>query len=79
MASSAGGASGHAIVAAEDELTRPGGDEAAAGIALGEAIADWSTLGGYELEAQWDVSCRRIARTNFEALTDRRRGDTVGR
>jgi ATPase subunit of ABC transporter with duplicated ATPase domains len=62
---------GRAIVAAEDELTAPGGDAAAAGIALGEAIADWSTLGGYELEAQWDVSCRRIARAGFDALADR--------
>ena len=62
---------GRAIVAAEDELTSPDGDDAAAGIALAEAIADWSALGGYELEAQWDVSCRRIARSNFEALADR--------
>jgi ATPase subunit of ABC transporter with duplicated ATPase domains len=62
---------GGAIVAAEDELTAPGGDAGAAGIALGEAIADWSTLGGYELEAQWDVSCRRIARTRVDALADR--------
>jgi len=62
---------GGAIVAAEDELTAPGGDVAPAGIALGEAIADWSALGGYELEAQWDVSCRRIAGVGFDALADR--------
>ncbi|MFZ0040880.1 MAG: ATP-binding cassette domain-containing protein [Solirubrobacteraceae bacterium] len=62
---------GGAIMAAEDELTAPGGDAAAGGIALGEAIADWSALGGYELEAQWDVSCRRIVRAGFDALADR--------
>jgi ATPase subunit of ABC transporter with duplicated ATPase domains len=62
---------GYAIAAAEDELTDPDGDAAAAGIELGEAIADWSALGGYELEAQWDVSCRRIARSGFDALADR--------
>jgi ATPase subunit of ABC transporter with duplicated ATPase domains len=32
---------------------------------LGEAIADWSELGGYELEGQWDASCRRIVRSGF--------------
>jgi ATPase subunit of ABC transporter with duplicated ATPase domains len=42
-----------------------------AGMALGEAIGDWSALGGYELEAQWDSSCRRIVRTGFAELADR--------
>jgi hypothetical protein len=37
---------GRAIAAAEDELTAADGDAAPAGIALGEAIADWSALGG---------------------------------
>jgi ATPase subunit of ABC transporter with duplicated ATPase domains len=45
--------------------------EAAAGIALGEAIADWSALGGYELEGHWDTSCRRIVRAGFDELADR--------
>src|SRR5471032_1903298 len=31
----------------------------AAGMQLGTAIADWSALGGYELEGRWDVGCRR--------------------
>jgi ATPase subunit of ABC transporter with duplicated ATPase domains len=31
-----------------------------AGVALGEAIGDWSELGGYGLEAEWDAACRRI-------------------
>jgi ATPase subunit of ABC transporter with duplicated ATPase domains len=46
------------------------GDDAA-GMALGTAIADWSALGGYELEGQWDAACRRIVRASFEELADR--------
>jgi ATPase subunit of ABC transporter with duplicated ATPase domains len=42
-----------------------------AGLALGEAIGDWSTLGGYELEGQWDSACRRIVRAGFAELADR--------
>ena len=42
-----------------------------AGINLGEAIADWSALGGYELEGQWDASCRRIVRAPFDEIADR--------
>ena len=48
-----------------------GGDDASAGIALGEAFADWSALGGYELEGQWDASCRRIVRASFDELAAR--------
>ena len=62
---------GRAMLAAEHELAAPGGDVAAAGTALGEAIADWSALGGYELEGQWDMSCRRIAGVAFDLLADR--------
>ncbi|HXO08062.1 MAG TPA: ABC-F family ATP-binding cassette domain-containing protein [Solirubrobacteraceae bacterium] len=42
-----------------------------AGIRLGAAIADWSVLGGYELEGQWDAACRRIVRAPFTELADR--------
>jgi ATPase subunit of ABC transporter with duplicated ATPase domains len=42
-----------------------------AGIKLGETIADWSALGGYELEGQWDASCRRIVRAPFDEIADR--------
>ena len=42
-----------------------------AGIKLGAAIADWSALGGYELEGQWDAACRRIVRAPFGELADR--------
>ena len=42
-----------------------------AGIKLGEAFADWSTLGGYELEGQWDAACRRIIGVSFAGVADR--------
>ena len=42
-----------------------------AGIRLGAAIADWSALGGYELEGQWDAACRRIVRCAFDEVADR--------
>ncbi len=42
-----------------------------AGINLGEAIADWSALGGYELEGQWDAACRRIIGVSFVEVADR--------
>ncbi|HEY1515242.1 MAG TPA: ATP-binding cassette domain-containing protein [Solirubrobacteraceae bacterium] len=42
-----------------------------AGMKLGEAIADWSALGGYELEGEWDVSCRRIVHAAFAEVADR--------
>ncbi len=45
--------------------------DGAAGIKLGAAIADWASLGGYELEGQWDVSCRRIVRASFAEIADR--------
>ncbi|MGZ4181276.1 MAG: ABC-F family ATP-binding cassette domain-containing protein [Solirubrobacteraceae bacterium] len=48
-----------------------GAGDADAGIKLGSAIADWSALGGYELEGQWDAACRRIVRVGFEQLADR--------
>lgn len=49
-----------------------------AGMALGEAISDWSALGGYELEGQWDASCRRIVRASFDELADRPAGTLSG-
>jgi ATPase subunit of ABC transporter with duplicated ATPase domains len=47
------------------------GDDGA-GVELGAAIGEWSGLGGYELEGQWDAACRRIVRTPFAELVDRR-------
>jgi ATPase subunit of ABC transporter with duplicated ATPase domains len=46
------------------------GDDAA-GMKLGAAIADWSALGGYELEGRWDAACRRIVRSSFDEVADR--------
>ena len=46
---------------AEPRRQLAAGDQEA-GIKLGAAIADWSALGGYELEGQWDAACRRIVR-----------------
>ena len=59
---------GEAMLAAERRL-QDGDPEA--GIALGAAIADWSALGGYELEGQWDASCRRIVRASLDVVADR--------
>ncbi|HEX4467448.1 MAG TPA: ATP-binding cassette domain-containing protein [Solirubrobacteraceae bacterium] len=50
---------------------RLAGGETTAGIDLGAAIADWSALGGYELEGRWDASCRRIVRAPFAEIADR--------
>jgi ATPase subunit of ABC transporter with duplicated ATPase domains len=52
------------------EADLAGGDPAA-GMELGAAIADWSELGGYELEGQWDAACRRIVRASFDELAER--------
>src|SRR5918999_1538329 len=52
---------GERMLAAERELVA-GADPAGAGMRLGEAIGDWSELGGYELEGQWGAACRRIVR-----------------
>jgi ATPase subunit of ABC transporter with duplicated ATPase domains len=53
-----------------DEAQLAAGDDDA-GIRLGLAIADWSALGGYELEGQWDAACRRIVRSSFDELAER--------
>ena len=42
-----------------------------AGMDFATAIGDWSQLGGYELEGQWDAACRRIVRSDFAALAER--------
>jgi ATPase subunit of ABC transporter with duplicated ATPase domains len=68
---------GEAMAAAEASLTR-GDDVGQAGIALAEAIGDWSALGGYELEAGWDTACRRIVRAGFDELAERAAGTLSG-
>lgn len=59
---------GEQMAAAEAGMAA--GDDAA-GMALGVAIGDWSELGGYEVEAQWDAACRRIVRSSFADLAER--------
>ena len=59
---------GEQVVRFEADLAA--GDHAA-GIGLGAAIADWSALGGYELEGRWDAACRRIVGASFGELADR--------
>ncbi len=59
---------GERVLRHEAELAA--GDESA-GMRLGSAIADWSSLGGYELEGQWDAACRRIVRSSFDELAER--------
>jgi ATPase subunit of ABC transporter with duplicated ATPase domains len=54
----------------ESEAALAGGD-ATAGVRLGEAIGDWSGLGGYELEGRWDAACRRIVGTGLQGVGDR--------
>src|SRR5664279_2545374 len=56
-------------VAAHEAQLAAGDD--AAGIELGSAIADWASLGGYELEGRWDAACRRIVRAPLSELEDR--------
>ena len=62
-------AAGEAMLAAERALNR--GDDDGAGVALGEAIGEWSAIGGYELEGQWDAACRRIVRSGLSDVGDR--------
>ncbi len=59
---------GEQVLACERELAA---GDATAGMKLGAAIADWSALGGYELEGQWDVASRRIIRQPFADVAER--------
>jgi len=59
---------GERMSAAEQALAA---GEEDAGMALGEAIGQWSELGGYELEGQWDSASRRIVREGFQEIAER--------
>jgi ATPase subunit of ABC transporter with duplicated ATPase domains len=61
---------GERMLAAERELAL-GADPAGVGIRLGQALADWSELGGYELEGRWDAACRRIVRAGLDDVGSR--------
>jgi ATPase subunit of ABC transporter with duplicated ATPase domains len=68
---------GERMIAAERELAA-GADPAGAGMRLGEAIGDWSELGGYELEGQWDAACRRIVRAPLDQVGPRETAQLSG-
>jgi ATPase subunit of ABC transporter with duplicated ATPase domains len=68
---------GERMIAAERELAA-GAAPAGAGMRLGEAIGDWSELGGYELEGQWDAACRRIVRAPLEEVGPRLTSELSG-
>ena len=59
---------GERMASAERRLSE---DDADAGMDLAVAIGDWSELGGYELQGQWDAACRRIVRSSFAELAER--------
>ncbi|MDQ6821732.1 MAG: ATP-binding cassette domain-containing protein [Actinomycetota bacterium] len=62
------GSAGQRVLDCEAKLAA--GDESA-GMRLGSAIADWSSLGGYELEGHWDSASRRIVLAPFAEIADR--------
>jgi ATPase subunit of ABC transporter with duplicated ATPase domains len=67
---------GRAMLAAERALST---GDAAAGVRLGEAIGEWSELGGYELEGKWDAACRRVlGGTGLDEAGDRPAGTLSG-
>jgi ATPase subunit of ABC transporter with duplicated ATPase domains len=68
---------GERMLAAERELAA-GADPAGAGMRLGEAIGEWSELGGYELEGQWDAACRRIVRAGLDEVGPRLTSELSG-
>jgi ATPase subunit of ABC transporter with duplicated ATPase domains len=59
---------GQRMARAERQLAE--GDDQA-GMDLGAAIGEWSELGGYELEGQWDAAARRIVRASLSEIADR--------
>jgi ATPase subunit of ABC transporter with duplicated ATPase domains len=59
---------GARIAAAEDVLAAGDHD---AGVDLGEALALWGDLGGYELEAGWDSAARAIVGVGIDEVGDR--------
>jgi len=68
---------GERMIAAERELA-DGADPGGAGMRLGDAIGEWSELGGYELEGRWDAACRKIVRAGLDEVGPRRTGELSG-
>jgi ATPase subunit of ABC transporter with duplicated ATPase domains len=75
LAPSALRSAGQRMLRAESALAE--GDDSA-GMDLGAAIGEWSALGGYEIEAQWDAACRRIVRAPFGEMADRQAATLSG-
>jgi ATPase subunit of ABC transporter with duplicated ATPase domains len=59
---------GERIARAERRLAE--GDDAA-GMELGDALSAWGDLGGYELEATWDLAARSILGTGIDDVGER--------
>lgn len=59
---------GKRMMSAERQLAK---GDAEAGIALGTAIGEWADHGGYELEARWDASVRRVVGSGLDEVADR--------
>jgi ATPase subunit of ABC transporter with duplicated ATPase domains len=70
LAPSAVREAGQRVIAEERALAD---GDALAGMRLGTAIADFSALGGYELEGQWDATCRPSSRSSARCGPARRR------
>jgi ATPase subunit of ABC transporter with duplicated ATPase domains len=68
---------GERMIAAERDLAA-GADPSGAGMRLGEAIGEWSELGGYELEGRWDAACRRIVRASLDEVGPRLTSELSG-
>jgi ATPase subunit of ABC transporter with duplicated ATPase domains len=56
------------IAGAETRLSE---GDAAAGVELGELLAAWGDLGGYELEAVWDQAAREIVGIGIDGVGER--------
>ena len=68
-------AAGERLADAERRLAEGDAD---AGMALGEAIGEWSELQGYAMEGRWDASTRRVLGLGIEEVTDRPVGTLSG-
>lgn len=62
-------AAGEALAAVEQRLAD--GDDSAA-FEIGDALEQWGSLGGYQLEAMWDEVCRRVLGAGLAEVGDRR-------
>jgi ATPase subunit of ABC transporter with duplicated ATPase domains len=64
-------AAGIALVAAEQALSEHP-EDAVTAIAYAQAVADWSSAGGYEAEVVWNLCCERSIGMPFAGVAGRR-------